>query len=80
MAHLGFQTTNYGATSTEFSSGVEAKISFDEAQALQVELSRRATTPVDDDPALSFDSSMSSAQVRARFMALVQRSREPAFA
>ena len=79
MAHLGFQATYRGVMQAKASSVSEKKVSIEEAQALQVKLAGRAATPVHDDRSLSFDSSMSSADVRARFMALVARSRETAF-
>lgn len=51
-----------------------------QAQELQVSLAKRAVSPAGKDPLQSFDSSMSRQEVRARFMSLVQRSREAVFA
>ena len=48
-----------------------------EQQALMV---ARAQAPLENDPLQGFDSSMTRDQVRARFMKLVQRSRESVFA
>ncbi|MDP3672045.1 MAG: hypothetical protein WA191_18450 [Telluria sp.] len=85
MAH--FEKVLTGSPPRQARSGYRAKAqqtqheeALKQANELQVELARRAQTPLGNDPLLSFDSSMSRAEVRAKFMTLVQRSREAVFA